>query len=191
MDSLNENTCLVPLAVSNDSVAIALKWIRNLDDSAWGAVNARSNDRSRIKFTSRHFYGEAEAWSTRVPPELMVLGQEAVEAARSKTPDAPWDKFAIDTLVLNRYHKGKGVSAHRDPSKWVPLVVGVTLYDDPFGPLSAMRFAEGRESLIVPTPHGSAYVFHGRAYTKATHARKKCAARQKGNVYSLTFRSYA
>ena len=187
-----EDLKLIPLAVSDDTARAALKWVRKLPDKAWAAVNARSKDRSRIKFSAHHFYGEADAWGRRVPPELLLLGHEAVEAARLKVPDAPWNDFQIDTLVLNRYPRNKGVGYHRDPPKWVPLVIGVTLYDDPYGPLSVMQFQVGGQKEVgVTTSHRSAYVFHGRAYTDAMHSRKPGVARQKGNVYSFTFRSKA
>ena len=164
---------LIPLAVSDETTRAALKWVRKLPDKAWAAVNARSKDRSRIKFSAHHFYGEAGAWGRRVPPELLLLGHEAVEAARRKVPDAPWNDFQIDTLVLNRYPKNKGVGYHRDPPKWVPLVIGVTLYDDPYGPLSIMQFDNRVHKVMdITTPHRSAYVFHGRAYTEAMHSRK-------------------
>jgi len=193
MSFLRDNTCLVPHAVSPDSARIALAWIKKLPDHAWSAVvEGRSKDRSRIKFSAQRFFGKAPSWDKCVPPELLVLGEEAVEAARSRTPDAPWDDFGIDTLVLNRYPAKKGVNAHTDPPTWVPLVVGVTLYDDPEGGVvSAMKFTHERDALTVPTPHRSAYVFHGRAYTEAKHARNPCGSRLRGHVYSFTFRSYA
>ena len=192
MGSFKDDIVFAPHAVSNDSARVALQWIRKLPDEAWQPVNLRSKDRSRIKFSAQRFYGEADSWDTRVPPELLALGEEAVEAARAKAPDAPWDLFKIDTLVLNRYPKGKGVGKHHDPPKWVPLVLGVTLYDDPHNsPVNAMEFAHQRDSLVVPTPHRSAYAFHGSAYWGATHARRPCSAKQKGNVYSLTFRAFA
>ncbi len=185
--------CLVPHAVNTESATIALRWIRNLPTNAWSPVNCRARDNSRIKFSRRTFYGEAASWDKRVPPELLALGREATESARLRVPDAPWDIFEIDTLVINRYSKGKGVAKHKDPPKWVPLVVGVTLYDDPYGPVSAMQFENGNplDRLQLSTPHRSAYVFHGRAYTDATHARKPGAARQTGYLYSFTFRAYA
>ena len=187
------DVCLVPHAVSADSAATALKWIRNLPANAWSPVNCRAKDNTRIKFSRHAFYGEAASWDKRVPPELLALGREATESARLKMPDAPWDTFEIDTLVINRYQKGKGVAKHKDPPKWVPLVVGVTLYDDAYGPLSAMQFENGSQfdRLQLVTPHRSAYVFHGRAYTDATHARKPSAARQRGYLYSFTFRAHA
>lgn len=183
---------LVAHAVSDDTARAALAWVRKLPDTAWERVDARSKDCSRIKFSEHHFYGEANAsWGRRVPPELLLLGHEAVEAARRKVPDAPWKDFQIDTLVLNRYVKKKGVRYHKDPPKWVPLVIGVTLYDDPDGPVSVMQFDNRVHEVVnITTPHRSAYVFHGRAYTDAMHARKPCAARQTGFVYSLTFRSF-
>ena len=64
----------VPHSVSNESARVALQWIRKLPDEAWQPVNLRSKDRSRIKFSSQRFYGEAESWDTRVPPELLALG---------------------------------------------------------------------------------------------------------------------
>jgi len=191
---LKDDTCLVPHAVSRDSARIALAWIKKLPDHAWSAVvQGRSKDRSRIKFSAQRFYNTAPSWDKRVPPELLVLGEEAVEAVRSRAPGAPWDNFEIDTLVLNRYSKGKGVAAHTDPDTWVPLVVGVTLYDNPEGGVvSAMRFTHDRDALTLPTPHRSAYVFHSRAYAEpAKHARKPCSRGLQGYVYSFTFRSYA
>ena len=190
---LRDDTCLVPHAVNRDSARIALAWIKKLPDHAWSAVvQGRSKDRSRIKFSAQRFFDRAPSWDTQVPPELMVLGEESVEAARSRAPDAPWENFEIDTLVLNRYPAKKGVAAHTDPETWVPLVVGVTLYDDPEGGVvSAMRFTHERDALTMPTPHCSAYVFHSRAYTEAKHARKPCGSKLKGHVYSFTFRSYA
>ncbi len=187
-----QNVHTVSHAVSDDSAHGALRWIKNLPKEAWQPVDPRSRDCSRIKFSAQRFYGESDAWATRVPPELLALGEEAVERARTVVPGAPWDGFQIDTLVLNRYPAGKGVHKHKDPPKWVPLVLGVTLYEDACNsPVNAMEFADGRDRRIVPTPHRSAYVFHGKAYTDATHARKPCSKKQKGNVYSLTFRAYA
>ena len=182
-----------PQAVSEDTARSALRWIRKLPDEAWKPVDPRrSKDCSRIKFTARFFHAASDAWSTRVPPELLALGEEAVEAARASVPGAPWDDFQIDTLVLNRYAAGKGVHKHQDPKQWVPLVLGVTLYDDAFNsPVNAMEFTHERDKRVVPTPHRSAYVFHGKAYTDARHARKPCSKKQKGNVYSLTFRAFA
>ena len=185
-----------PQAVSEDAARGALRWIRKLPNEAWKPVDPRrSKDCSRIKFTARFFHAASDAWATRVPPELLSLGEEAMERARTVVPGAPWNDFQIDTLVLNRYPAGKGVHKHKDPEQWVPLVLGVTLYDDPFNsPVNAMEFAHvvhGRDKRVVPTPHRSAYVFHGKAYTDATHARKPCSKRQRGNVYSLTFRAYA
>jgi hypothetical protein len=190
---LEKETCLVPHAVSHESARIALAWIKKLPDHAWSAVvEGRSKDRSRIKFSAQRFFGRAPSWDTRVPPELLVLGEEAVEAARSRAPDAPWENFEIDTLVLNRYRAKKGVAAHKDPETWVPLVVGVTLYDNPEGGVvSAMKFTHQRNAHTMPTPHRSAYVFHSRAYTEAEHARKPCGSRLQGHAYSFTFRSYA
>ena len=180
-----------PQAVDEESARTALRWIRALPDQAWKPVNLRSRDCSRIKFSARSFYGESDAWATRVPPELLALGEEAKQQMRTIMPDAPWNDFEIDTLVLNRYPAGKGVGKHTDPPKWVPLVLGVTLCDDRFSPVSVMEFRNQRDVRLLPTPHRSAYVFHGKAYTDATHARKPCSKKQRGHVYSLTFRSYA
>jgi len=192
MSQAFEDVKVLPHAVSDDTAREALARVRKLPDKAWAAVNARSKDRSRIKFSAHHFYGESDAWARQVPPELLRLGEEAVEAARLKMPTAPWNDFQIDTLVLNRYPKNKGVGFHTDPPKWVPLVVGVTLYDDPYGPLSSMQFrVGGQKEVNLTTPHRSAYVFHSRAYTNLNHSRKPGATRQKGFVYSFTFRSKA
>lgn len=193
MSFLKDNTCTVRHAVGPESATSALRWIKGLPDEAWKPVDPRrSKDRSRIKFTARFFHAASDAWATRVPPELLALGEEAMEEVRAVVPGAPWDDFQIDTLVLNRYPAGKGVHAHKDPEQWVPLVLGVTLYEDAFNsPVNKMEFAHGRDKWIVPTPHRSAYVFHGQAYTNATHARKPCSKKQRGHVYSLTFRSYA
>ncbi len=193
MSFLKDNTRLVARAVSPESARSALTCIQKLPEDAWKPVDPRrSKDCSRIKFTAQFFHAVSDAWATRVPPELLVLGEEAVEQVRTKVPGAPWDDFQIDTLVLNRYTAGKGVHAHTDPKKWVPLVVGVTLYDNPeCGVVSEMRFTHERDALTMPTPHLSAYVFHSRAYTEAKHARKPCGKRLQGYVYSFTFRSYA
>lgn len=190
-----EHLGAVPRAVTEDSAHAALRWIKKLPKEAWKPVDLRSKDCSRIKFTARFFHAASDAWATRVPPELLSLGEEAMERARTVVPGAPWEDFQIDTLVLNRYPAGKGVAKHKDPEQWVPLVLGVTLYEDAYNsPVNAMEFADERDKRhkrLVPTPHRSAYVFHGQAYTDATHARKPCSKRQKGNVYSLTFRAYA
>ena len=183
---------LAPRAVSAESAHTVLKWLKARPDSAWAQVTPRSKDRTRIKFGRRGFYGTDEGWFAQIPPDLLAIGQEALEAARARFPDAPWEAFgAIDTVVVNRYAAGRGVNKHKDPPRWVPLVLGVTLCDDPYGPVSVMQFEQGQERVQVATPHLSAYVFHGRAYTDATHARKPGHTKQRGLVYSLTFRSHA
>lgn len=188
----SEDVALAPHAVSAESARSVLKWLRGRPESAWAPVNPRSKDRTRLKFGHSGFYGTNEGWSPHIPTDLLTLGNEALAVAQNVVQGAPWDTFgAIDTVVVNRYTAGKGVGKHKDPPRWVPLVIGVTLCDDPYGPVSAMQFENGQERTQVATPHRSAYVFHGRAYTDATHARKPCPARQKGYVYSLTFRSHA
>ena len=183
---------LAPRAVSAESATTVLKWLRARPESAWAQVTSRSKDRTRIKFGRRGFYGTDEGWYAQIPPDLLAIGNEALEAARARFPDAPWGAFgAIDTVVVNRYAAGRGVNKHKDPPRWVPLVLGVTLCDDPCGPVSVMLFENGPHRVPVPKPHRSAYVFHSRAYTDATHARKPGAAKQKGTVYSFTFRAHA
>ena len=148
-----EHLGAVPHAVTEDSAHVALRWIKKLPKEAWKPVDRRSKDCSRIKFTARFFHAASDAWATRVPPELLSLGEEAVERARAVVPGAPWDDFQIDTLVLNRYPAGKGVAKHKDPEQWVPLVLGVTLYEDACNsPVNAMEFENGRDKRIVPTP---------------------------------------
>lgn len=183
---------LAPRAVSAASAHTVLKWLRARPESAWAQVTPRSKDRTRLKFGHSGFYGTNEGWQAQIPPDLLALGNEALVAAQASVPNAPWAAFPqIDTVVVNRYAAGKGVAKHKDPPRWVPLVIGVTLCDDPYGPVSVMQFEQGQERVRVATPHLSAYVFHGRAYTDATHARKPGAARQRGLVYSLTFRAHA
>ena len=179
-------------AVGYDTARAALRWARALPEEAWAQVTPRSKDRTRLKFGRSGFYGTNEGWSPHIPPDLLTLGNEALAVARNVVQGAPWDAFGdIDTVVVNRYTAGKGVAKHKDPPRWVPLVIGVTLCDDPCGPVSVMQFESGPHRVPVPTPHRSAYVFHSRAYTDATHARKPGAAKQKGTVYSFTFRAHA
>ena len=191
-DAFRNDVRVLALAVSHDTARAALRWARSRPEEAWAQVSPRSKDRTRLKFGQSGFYGTNEGWSPHIPPDLLTLGNEALAVAQNVVQDAPWDAFsAIDTVVVNRYTAGKGVAKHKAPPRWVPLVIGVTLCDDPCGPVSAMLFENGQHRVPVPTPHRSAYVFHSRAYTDATHARKPGVAKQKGTVYSFTFRARA
>lgn len=127
-----------------------------------------------------------------MPPNFIALGKEAIEAARTVFPAGMLDDFTIDTVVVNRYAKKRGVGPHHDPVEmWKPIVLGVTLYEDIYGRVSFMQFASDNliERFDIPTPHRSVYVFYGAAYTNATHSRKQGKSDQKGMIYSFTFRS--
>ena len=95
--------------------------------------------------------------------------------------------FSLDTLVVNHYLPGEQVRPHKDPPRWEPLVLGVTLCEA-LDAVSTMQFAVGDDKHRIVTPHRSAYVFYGRAYTDATHARLP-SKQQHGAVWSLTFRA--
>ena len=184
---------LVPLAVSAATAQTALDHLRRIPAGAFTAVNARSRRLSRLRYGRRgaDFEGgfRGPVREPEMPPELRQLGEEALEEAKRAVPDAPWSAFSIDTLVVNRYHPGEAVAKHQDPPRWSPCVLGVTLCEDPSGPPSVMQFSEGAARLPVPTPHRSAYVFHGKAYTDAKHERRG-SKRQRGTVWSLTYRAH-
>ena len=184
-------TC-IPGAIRAETAAEALALVHALPDETWGKVRPSSKERTRITFGPHEFYG-GEDGGCELPPALQRMGEEAIEAVRDKIPRANWDAFSIHTLVVNRYAATKGVAPHPDPTIWQPLVVGVTLSDDPYGKPSVMTFCDDhpKNRLVVPTPHRSVYVFHDRAYLEAKHARRPCPSAQKGNVYSFTYRCFA
>lgn len=178
-------------AISAATAAEVLAFVHDLPDEAWGKVRPSSHDRTRITYGPHEFHGGLAA-GNEIPPPLRRMGEEAVEAVRDHVPRAPWDAFSIDTLVLNKYAATKGVSEHKDPKTWKPLVVGVTLADDPLGRPSKMTFSnEAERRLVMPTRHRSVYVFHDLAYTDAKHQRNPCPSAQQGNVYSFTYRCFA
>lgn len=184
--------------ISKETAAEVLNFVHNLPDEAWGKVRDSSHDRTRITYGPHEFHG-GQAGGNEIPPALRRMGEEAIEAVRDRAPRAPWDAFSIDTLVLNKYAATQGVGPHKDKGPWKPLVVGVTLSDDPFGKPSVMTFStfvptmcgEKTVRLAVPTRHRSVYIFYNRAYTDGEHKRNRCPIAQQGNVYSFTYRSFA
>jgi len=129
-----------------------------------------------------------------VPPPLRALGEEAFEAVRASLPAELAAAWRPTNCLVNKYGPKKGVAKHRDPAdKWLPLVIGVTLYEDRFDTLSAMQFstlpdAPKLEKLRVGTPHRSIYAFHGDAFLRANHERLPGSAKQEKGIFSFTFR---
>ena len=185
------DTGLAHGAVSSETTYAALAFLMSLSPDAFTKVAPSSKRKSRLRYggfpgsARRLFTGPASG--TTIPARLKAVGEEALEAARLAVPDAPWDAFSLDTLVVNHYLPGEQVRPHKDPPRWEPLVLGVTLCEVRDA-VSVMQFAVGDDKHRIVTPHRSAYVFHGRAYTDATHARLP-SKRQRGAVWSLTFRA--
>ena len=184
--SFRADTGLAHGAVSSETTYAALAFLMSLSPTAFTKVAPSSKRKSRLR------YGRGKLFSgpmsgTTIPARLKAVGEEALEAARLAVPDAPWDAFSLDTLVVNHYLPGEQVRPHKDPPRWEPLVLGVTLCEA-LDAVSTMQFAVGDDKHRIVTPHRSAYVFYGRAYTDATHARLP-SKQQHGAVWSLTFRA--
>lgn len=190
---LQEHVAFLPRGVSEDTAREALAFTRAIPEGAWGKVQPRSKEKTRIRFGAQEFYGAKGGGE--VPPPLRALGEEALEAVRAELPRDVVAGWAPRNCLVNAYHQKKGVAKHRDPSdKWAPLVIGVTLYEDRFDAPSAMQFTTlpdnpTREKLRVGTPHRSVYAFHGDAFFHANHERLPGSASQRKIVYSFTFRS--
>lgn len=183
---------VVSAAVSDGTAAQAVALAAATPDQVWEPWRAnRGFRRSRINYGGGGGDNDNSNNQAELPAAFRKLGEEALEHARLAHPDAPWDGFALDTLLVNRYHPGDGVAPHRDPESKHPLVLGVTLYENPDSKPSVMEFSslpdKRTERLRVQTPHRSAYLFHGRAYRNARHSRK-ASKRQAGLVWSFTFR---
>lgn len=124
-----------------------------------------------------------------IPPQLR---QVADEIRHYFTQHFPGSALAapMQTLTVQRYKPGEGLSKHRDGPKAKPFVVGVTLCHDQ-AYIRKLRFRQVCNPDIkydLLTPHASVYVFHGDAYNSWTHESVK-SKKQKQLVYSLTFRT--
>ena len=96
----------------------------------------------------------------------------------------------MQTLTVQRYKPGEGLTKHRDGPKQKPFVVGVTLCHDQ-NYLRKLRFRMLTNPSVkydLHTPHASVYVFHGDAYKDWTHESVPSKT-QNALVYSLTFRN--
>ena len=177
-------------AVSRETAEDVLAFLQALPESAWGPVNERSKGYTRLRYGENLYGNSPRGYSPHLPALLRQLGREAAEAVRAAVPDATdWETLDFDTLVVNRYNSEKGVAPHKDPPRWRPIVVGVTLRTDAFGVRSRMRFhADTGEKCEIVTPHRSVYYFYKSGYTDAKHERRPSPKAQKDTIYSLTFR---
>lgn len=178
--------------VSKPTADAALDFAKSVDDRAWTKVRSESRDRTRIRFGPQQFY-RGQSAGAKLPPALHAMANEALESIRADLPAELVAKFRPNNCVVNQYFRS-GVAAHRDPSdRWLGLVLGVTLYEDPSDPVSSMKFtslpgAESAEVVKMPTPHRSVYAFFDDAFLNAKHARMPCGKRQTRKLYSFTFR---
>ena len=136
--------------------------------------------------------GGAEA----IPPLLLEAGAQALEKLRASMQkhgrtDAVemLEDFQLDSLVVNRYHRGEGIGAHRDPPRRNPKVIGITLSTEALTQriMRFRRVGDRSQKHDLTTHARSAYCFWGQCYTDYTH-ESVGSKRQLGTIYSLTFR---
>ena len=190
--SLESHIAFKSNGISKLTADAALDFVKSVDANTWTSVAPRSKRKTRIRYGGQRFY-RGQSAGAKLPPPLRAMANEALESIRGDLPAELVARFEPNNCVVNRYFRS-GVAAHLDPSsRWLGLVLGVTLYEDASDSVSCMKFtslpgAASAQAVKVPTPHRSVYAFFGDAFLNAHHARMPCGARQTRNLYSFTFR---
>ena len=182
---------ITPAAVDEDTQRQALAFLGAHEQwLPWGGSRAARTTKRDLR------YRWGDGGTEPIPQVLLEAGAQALAnteaAARRRGDTAVLDcvaDFALDSLVVNRYFKGEGIGAHRDPPRQNPKVLGITL-GTAQETTRTMRFRElknksNKKDLV--TPPRSAYFFYDRGYTDWTH-ESVASKRQVGVVYSLSFR---
>ena len=190
---------VVPGVVDEDTQRRVVAFLNDHKEwHPWGGARAARAPRA-TKRELRYRWGEGGEHA--IPPVLLEAGAQALanlqERARrgvgithrAAAASESLADFQLDSLVVNRYFKGEGIGAHRDPPRQNPKVLGITL-GTAQETTRTMRFRELKNKsnkVDVVTPPRSAYYFWDRGYTDWTHESVP-SKRQVGVVYSLTFR---
>ena len=182
---------VVPGVVDEDTQRRVLAFLNaHKEWHPWGGARAARATKRDLR------YRWGEGGEHAIPPVLLEAGAQALHnlqtAARQRGHAAATESladFQLDSLVVNRYFKGEGIGAHRDPPRQNPKVLGLTL-GTAQETTRTMRFRELKNKsnkVDIVTPPRSVYYFWGRGYTDFTH-ESVASKRQVGVVYSLTFR---
>ena len=172
----------------------ALKYLDGLKDEAFHTITGRGKNHIRIG------YGRPEKGEDPVPDELKGLALAIFTSLKSWAEGDLVDmlvNFDVKNyrLTVNKYEPGWGLGDHYDTKAGEnAIVIGLTIAANPEA-TRRMMFTKKEKNVhgkkivhAVLTRPQSAYVFWKDGYTGWQHG-SKADKKQKGRVYSITFRS--
>ncbi len=147
---------------------------KQINKYKWTPVSNYKNSREVVQFGYTYSYDRSGVSKTDdIPAELLDLTKEMNQKFNTK--------IAFDQLIINKYEKGQGISAHVDHTKYFgDTILCITLMN----PVTAI-FTKNKQEVMIELEPGSVYIMSGDARYKWTHQMRQT----KGTRISLTYRT--